>query len=384
MKSEWKEVALGDVLEPVFRSERVKPEAKYSLIGVRLEGRGAFHRETKLGINISSKQINKVQNGDFIYSRLFAWRGAFSLIDQSLDGKYASNEFPIFRTVKANQIDLKFLSYRFRQPTVWRTVEENCQGSTPVTRNRFKEEYFLKLRFYLPEFKEQKQIVSHLDSIEERLNRVLKLREEQEKELLAAFRSCFHQIESTAEWFEMGEVAPLVRRPIVVEPDGAYPELGIRSFGKGTFHKPSVLGMETNKRLFEIHEGDLIFSNVFAWEGAIGIARKVDHGRFGSHRFITCVCDPKIVFPEILQFYFLTSDGLDKIGHASPGGAGRNRTLGIKKLEKIRVPIPSKDRQLEFMKLMKFRQEIQKRREKTFQHSDALLPSLLDRIFNGT
>ena len=56
----------------------------------------------------------------------------------------------------------------------------------------------------------------------------------------------------------MKNVAPVVRRPISVCPEDEYPELGIRSFGKGTFHKPSLSGMSVgSKKLFSIEPGDL-------------------------------------------------------------------------------------------------------------------------------
>jgi hypothetical protein len=61
--------------------------------------------------------------------------------------------------------------------------------------------------------------------------------------------------------------------------DREYPELGIRSFGKGTFHKPLDYLSVGTKRLFRIEPGDLVFSNVFAWEGAIAVAQKDDEGR---------------------------------------------------------------------------------------------------------
>ncbi len=382
MKNGWTEVALGEVLTQIDRTETVRPEKKYRLLGVRLEGRGAFHRETKLGTETSATSLNRVENGDFIYSRLYAWKGAFSMIGEELDGCYVSNEFPLFSNGKDSPMNLDYLRYWFRLPKVWKTVEDDCQGSTPTTRNRFKEDFFLKLKIPLPPFSEQERIVAHLDAIEQRLNHIQKLREESEKELLAALRSVFHKIESTANWLEMAEVAPLVRRPVEIEPDGKYPELGIRSFGRGTFHKPPVLGLETTKHLYEIHEGDLVFNNVFAWEGAIAVAQKIDHGRVGSHRFITCLCEPNHILPEILQFYFQTRSGLEKIGKASPGGAGRNRTLGLKRLEKILVPVPPISKQQEFLSLLNLRSQIQEQHANAIIRQKALIPSLLDQIFN--
>lgn len=145
----------------------------------------------------------------------------------------------------------------------------------------------------------------------------------------------------------LADIAPIVRRAVDIQHDQAYPEMGIRSFGKGTFHKPSLAGADAgSKRLFRIETGDLVFSNVFAWEGAIAVAAPQDGGRFGSHRFITCVVDSSRASAAFLKFYLTASDeGQEQIRRASPGGAGRNRTLGVEKLGQVQVPLPPLEEQ---------------------------------------
>ena len=383
MNQGWSEVALGDVLTPVSRSVRVQPDESYRLLGVRLEGNGAFHRETKLGSEISASLLDRVQTGDFIYSRLFACRGAFSLIGYDLDGAFVSNEFPIFNVRSPSIIDLRFLKHWFRQSRVWKDVEEDCQGSTPLTRNRYKEEFFNALQIPLPPLVEQQRIVAHLDAIEARVTRAQKLREEQEQELQAALRSVFHQLEAHAEWVAMGEIAPLHRRPTGITIEGEYPELGARSFGKGIFHKPMLRGESlTWQKLFQVHAGDIVISNIKAWEGAIAVAREADHGRYGSHRYLTCVADPKRAFPEFICFYLLSPSGLEQVGLASPGSADRNRTLAVDRLEKIKVPIVPLTAQVEFKKLLDLQTRIRAEAAQSVQRNAALLPSMLDRIFN--
>ncbi len=146
--------------------------------------------------------------------------------------------------------------------------------------------------------------------------------------------SHYVEIIEGAEWKPIAAIAPITRRPVEVEADGDYPEMGIRSFGKGTFHKPSLAGIDIGtKKLFYIKSGDLMFSNVFAWEAAIAVAQQEDDNRVGSHRFISCVCDNEQIIPEFLCFHFLTEQGMEDIRLASPGGAGRNKTLGLNKLE---------------------------------------------------
>ena len=182
----------------------------------------------------------------------------------------------------------------------------------------------------------------------------------------------------------MSEVAPLVRRPVEIDLDGAYAELGVRSFGKGTFHKPDLPGSEVgNKKLFSISAGDLLFNIVFAWEGAVAVAQPKDDGRVGSHRFLSCVPAPDTATVEFLRFHFSTREGLQKLGEASPGGAGRNRTLGLKKLEALRVPVPAIERQHWFDRLQTMAREARAIRASTAKDVEALIPAMLHEIFNG-
>lgn len=146
---------------------------------------------------------------------------------------------------------------------------------------------------------------------------------------------------TAVETVRVSDVAELRRVPVEVEPAGLYREIGLRSFGKGVFHKEPVSGATLGtKRVFEIHPGDLILSNVFAWEGAIAVAGEDEEGRIGSHRFMTYVVDPERADASYLRHFFLSETGLELIRRASPGSAGRNRTLGIDAFEALRIPLP--------------------------------------------
>lgn len=377
----WPLVKLGELLEQVDRMERVDPDASYQLLGVRLEGNGPFIRETVTGTETSAGRLNQVRTGDFIYSRLFAWRGAFGLIHDAMDGCFVSNEFPIFRADQ-RRLELGYLARWFQLPSVWRKVEENCTGSTPTTRNRFKEEFFFDLEIPLPPLSEQQAVVARLDALAEKTRQVEAHLDavERDAEHLLALR--FRDAIADAPLRPMAEVAPLVRREQSIDLNGSYPELGIRSFGKGTFHKPSLSGGDVGtKRLFRIEPGDLLFSNVFAWEGAIAIAQPEDANRFGSHRFITCVTDRRLASADFLRYYFLTDEGMLKIGEASPGGAGRNRTLGLEKLMVIEVPTPPLAVQQTFERLQAEIVALKAKHTAIREANAALTPATLEWVF---
>lgn len=137
------------------------------------------------------------------------------------------------------------------------------------------------------------------------------------------------------------DVLTLERRPVAVDPLAEYQEIGIRSFGRGIFHKDPVLGADLgNKRVFWIQPGDLIFNNVFAWEGAVALAREDERGKIGSHRFMTYVVDSDVADSNYLRHFFSSQPGLALLQHASPGSAGRNRTLAIDRFADLKIPLP--------------------------------------------
>lgn len=150
------------------------------------------------------------------------------------------------------------------------------------------------------------------------------------------------------ELVRVGDVLSLQRREVQVDPAADYMEIGVRSFGKGIFHKEPISGSGLGrKRIFHIRSGDLVISNVFAWEGAIAVASDAEEGKVGSHRFMTFTASDDRLDPRWAAWFFLSEPGLELIRRASPGSAGRNRTLAVGRFEELQVPLPSKEEQLE-------------------------------------
>lgn len=139
----------------------------------------------------------------------------------------------------------------------------------------------------------------------------------------------------------LGEVLRREARPVDVVADQTYREIGIRSHGKGLFHKQPVTGLELgNKRVFWLEPGDFVLNIVFAWEGAVGLLGPDQAGMIGSHRFPTFRADEARLDLRFLVAYFKTPPGLDLLGCVSPGGAGRNRTLSQTRFLDQSIPLP--------------------------------------------
>lgn len=129
--------------------------------------------------------------------------------------------------------------------------------------------------------------------------------------------------------------------PVSVSKIERYREIGIRSHGRGLFHKEEVSGAELgNKRVFWIKKDAVIFNIVFAWEQAVAITSSKDEGCIASHRFPMYLPKDNKCNTDYIRRYFLTKKGKYLLELASPGGAGRNKTLGQKNFDELVVTIP--------------------------------------------
>ena len=141
--------------------------------------------------------------------------------------------------------------------------------------------------------------------------------------------------------YMLGDCLSRVERPVEVKPNELYTQIGIRSHGKGLFYKEPVAGAALgNKAVFWIEPDCFIVNIVFAWEQAIGKTTQSEVGMIGSHRFPMYRPVNDRVDIDYLISYFLTKRGTDILEAASPGGAGRNKTLGQDRFLKSKVILP--------------------------------------------
>jgi type I restriction enzyme S subunit len=238
MANAWPRARLGDIVTPVSRSEPVNADKEYRLLGVRLDGGGPFHRETKLGSESAATTLYQVKARDFIYSRLFAWRGAFGVISPELDGCYVSGEFPTFTPVP-DKVDVEFLRLWFRLPSTLSTVEADCSGSTPLTRNRFKEHFFLALEMPLPSLKEQHRIVARIEELAAKIEEARGLRRQAAEEA-SSFVSSLHLKLAGTRVVKLGDILRLDELQEEVQLGKQFPQVGVKGFGQGLFSRETL------------------------------------------------------------------------------------------------------------------------------------------------
>lgn len=129
--------------------------------------------------------------------------------------------------------------------------------------------------------------------------------------------------------------------PVSVDGAANYQELGVRSHGKGVFHKEQLRGIDLDeKEVYWVQPGALVFNIVFAWEGAVAVTSADDAGLVASHRFPMFMADRRLAVPDFYKYFLTTNPGIRLLDWHSPGAAGRNRTLNRGDLFKEQVPAP--------------------------------------------
>jgi len=373
-------IPLGELLTYAPDPHGVEPDGEYPIAGIYGFGRGMIQRAAVAGREIAATQLFRIRAGQFVYSRLKSFEGAYAIVSPEVDGYFVSNEFPTF-DLHCEQLEPGFLGWYFKQDRVWRQLASDGKG-IGARRERLHPRRLLDHAIPLPPIEQQRRIIAKLDGAALQLKTMRRAADAARAELNAGMEAAFRRVIAGVPRIAIGDVAPILRRPVELESNGVYAELGVRSFGKGLFKKPDLIGGElTWQKLFRIHCGDIVFSNIKAWEGAFAVAKPEHHGKVGSHRYLTCVVDTKRATPNYLWYFLQSEQGLAQVQAASPGSADRNRTLNQKKLAAIRVPLPSLDAQLWFDGLQQKAGAVQSGQVEVAAELDHLIPALMQQAF---
>ena len=152
----WRKIRLERVLTLVDDWQPVYADKSYQNLGIYSFGRGLFHKPPIDGALTSAKTLRKVKKGQFIYSRLFAFEGAYGMVTDDFDERFVSNEYPTF-DCQPSHIRCEFLSAYFKSPLTWELMAVGSKG-LGHRRQRIQPEQILGHEIWLPPMKWQNQI----------------------------------------------------------------------------------------------------------------------------------------------------------------------------------------------------------------------------------
>ena len=371
MKIDW--APLGDLLRLDQHPVKVTADGRYRSAGVLNRGRGLFDKGVLAGADTTYGRLFQLTEGQIVYSKLFGWEGSIALVPDAFDGYFVSSEFPTFLP-NTDRVVPGFLEHYLKSTQFTEEMARSTNG-LGQRRQRVNVDAFLRIMVPMPRISDQDRIAAHLT----RLTQPRRGR----RDLGSLIDRLITREVKDAHLTPVGRLLHLQRRAVNVDVEGIYREVGVRSFGKGLFIKEPVTGAELGgKRVFQIEEGDFIVSNVFGWEGAVGVAGPAHRGLIGSHRFMTWTPRGDLNV-EYLRAYFRSKAGVARLATASPGSAGRNRTLSIANFEATEIPVPTRPEQDRIVAGIQVVDEITAVSKRADDLAAAILPAARNEIFSA-
>jgi type I restriction enzyme, S subunit len=153
----WPKAKLSQCMKPAEDAHTVEADKQYPNLGIYSFGRGLFRKQPIDGALTSATTLYRIKSGQFIYSRLFAFEGAYGAVADEFDGYFVSGEYPTFDCDPV-YTTAEFLAAMFQSPDIWKSVAQRSKGLGDH-RQRVKVEQLLDFEIPLPPLDWQAKIV---------------------------------------------------------------------------------------------------------------------------------------------------------------------------------------------------------------------------------
>jgi type I restriction enzyme S subunit len=386
-------VCLGELLEPVRRPERVVAGKTYRLLGAHWYAEGLYIKDTCDGAAIRGEKLFRVEQGDFVYNRLFAWKGSFAIAGVDVAGCYVSNEFPCFR-VRTERLNSQYLwRYMSREPA-WAEALGLSSGSTPTSRNRLKEEKLLGMAIPLPAIAEQRRIVARIEELAAKIADARRLRQEAAEELRILQESIKRSVFPPAGHGTVGDYAT-VQSGYAFKSEW-FTEDGIRlvrnvNIGHGQIEWGQVARIPRERRgefaRFELHENDILITldrPIISTGVKVARVGREDLPSLLLQRVGRLQFRDRGVLPEYLFAWLQSSHFVESIDPGRSNGVPHISPKDVERASFVAPPLAEQRRIVAYLDGLSAKAEALKQLQAaTAGELDALLPSVLDRAFKG-
>lgn len=130
-----------------------------------------------------------------------------------------------------------------------------------------------------------------------------------------------------------------------LDPDGDYPIAGVLGFGRGLLFRATIKGSETKYMSFaRLSAGDVVYSKVKAFEGAVTVVPPEGEGRYVSPEFPVFALD-EAVDPAFLRHFLASDVFLAELRTTSSGIGARRERVHPADFLGMRVPLPGIEEQ---------------------------------------
>ena len=340
----WRRVKLGEILESSKECRFVEHPLDEKLISVQLHGKGAVQRVLSQEKAPSPFKGFVGREGQIVYSRIWARKGAIAKIGKDLDGVVVSSEFPLFNVCPVADID--YLIYAFQSSSFKQQLE--LAGAGTSGQNRIKEKAFLNFEIPLPPLGEQKRIAEILGGVSKAIHVVeqqIETANQLEKSLFNQFRRQYSALCSPIKNICKVQTGATPSRKNSAYYDGGIPWVKTGEVNGGKIEETEeyiteLAVQETNCRKFPIGTILVAMYGQGATRGKVGILNCAAATNQACAALIALACeDQEYIFAVLRNCY----DDLRNLGR---GGTQPNLNLTL--VKNFEIPWPEEFAREEF------------------------------------
>lgn len=340
----WRRVKLGEILESSKECRFVEHPLDEKLISVQLHGKGAVQRVLSQEKAPSPFKGFVGREGQIVYSRIWARKGAIAKIGKDLDGVVVSSEFPLFNVCPVADID--YLIYAFQSSSFKQQLE--LAGAGTSGQNRIKEKAFLNFEIPLPPLGEQKRIAEILGGVANAIHTVeqqIETANQLEKSLFNQFRRQYSALCSPIKNICKVQTGATPSRKNSAYYDGGIPWVKTGEVNGGKIEETEeyiteLAIQETNCRKFPIGTILVAMYGQGATRGKVGILNCAAATNQACAALIALACeDQEYIFAVLRNCY-------DELRNLGRGGTQPNLNLTL--VKNFEIPWPEEFAREEF------------------------------------
>ncbi|MFK4851201.1 restriction endonuclease subunit S [Microbacterium sp. ZW T6_19] len=383
-----KTVALGEVLRPSRVRGTYEGKTGEQLISVRLNGRGATARKVGDGKTPKPFVGYKASAGQFVFSRIWARRGAMAVIPPELDGVVVTNEFPLF-DFDATRLCPEYFLRLIQSPLFLRRIEGLSAGASG--QNRVNERKFLGLRVEIPSLEEQRRIAAILDQADALRAKRRQVLADLDSLTQSVFQEMFGNFSSAQEarrLTQIGQLALETQYGTAAKATGQG-ELPILRMGnitdQGRIDPADLKYIDlapTELTKYTAAPGDLLFNRTNSLDkvGKSAVVRGSNAWAFAG--YLVRVRFPTPAWAEYVAGYLRSADGI-RFRRAAAKVAVNQANINAQEMLRIPIPVATGEQVEKHAAILGSIEEQRLQALARAQTADELFASLQSRAFRG-
>ena len=397
--TKWPMVRLERLAIPIERPEITAPGISYRQIGVKLWGEGAYQRETIDGGTTKYKTFSRVEADDIIVNKIWARNGSVALVPTSLAGSYVSSEFPTFIPIR-EKLEPRWFHWICKTNFFWDQCNDKSRGTSG--KNRIRPEGFLEIEIPLPPPSEQRRIVARIETLSAKIEEAQLIRgeviEEADRAVSIKARkilgTIIEPVTELEKWLDSSrdgiQTGPFGAQLNSQEfQDSGVPVLTIRNVQYGGLDVSGAKHVSDDKARqltrYAVQEGDILFARM----GTVGrccIVPRESDGWLINYHIIRVALNRSRVEPKFIHWTIRCSENVKAYLEEKIRGATREG-VNSKIVSSLPCRVPSLSKQRRIVAYLDDLQAkvggLKQLQTESTAQLDALLPSILDKAFNG-